>query len=103
MAKTREGDGGSPYTKPPKPHPGPFVPAPNPKKLAKNKNNLMIASDANIESMHYPTEKGFFLDGTGKAYMQTGGKFYDAGEYDVDIHGLPVPLAKRKSLKIGTA
>ena len=35
MGKTREGDGGSPYTKPPKPHPGPFVPAP--KKLAKNK------------------------------------------------------------------
>ena len=35
MAKTREGDGGSPYTKPPKPHPGPFVPAP--KKLAKRK------------------------------------------------------------------
>ena len=36
MAKTREGDGGSPYTKPPKPHPGPFAPAP--KKLAKKKN-----------------------------------------------------------------
>ena len=57
--------------------------------------------DASI--MNYVTEKGFFLDGTGKAYMQTEGKFYDAGEYDVDIHGLPVPLAKRKSLKIGTA
>ena len=27
--------------------------------------------------------------------MQTGGKFYDAGEYDVDVHGLPVPLAKK--------
>ena len=67
------------------------------------RNGLLIASDADIKSMHYPTEKGFFLDGTGKAYMQTGGKFYDAGEYDVDIHGLPVPLAKRKSLKIGTA
>ena len=36
MAKTRECDGGSPYTKPPNPHPGPFVPAP--KKLAKKKN-----------------------------------------------------------------
>ena len=72
--------------------------------LSKNKNNLMIASgDADIKSMHYPTEKGFFLDGTGKAYMQTGGKLYDAGEYNPDIHGLPVPLAKRKSLKIGTA
>ena len=54
--------------------------------------------------MHYPTEKGFFLDGMGNAYMQSGGKFFDAGEYHPDIHGLPVPLAKRKSLKIkGTA
>ena len=69
------------------------------------RNGLLIASgDADIKSMHYPTEKGFFLDGTGKAYMQTGGKLYDAGEYNPDIHGLPVPLAKRKSLNIkGTA
>jgi hypothetical protein len=37
MGKTREGDGGSPYTKPPKPHPGPFVPAPS--RLAKGKKN----------------------------------------------------------------
>ena len=74
--------------------------------LSKNKkrSSIKIASDADIKSMHYPTEKGFFLDGTGKAYMQTGGKLYDAGEYNPDIHGLPVPLAKRKSLKIkGTA
>ena len=61
----------------------------------------MIASEAS--SMHYPTEKGFFLDGSGKAYMQTGGKLYDAGNYDPDIHGLPVPLAQRKKLQIGTA
>jgi hypothetical protein len=68
------------------------------------RNGLLIASDAAAKNMHYPTEKGFFLDGAGKAYMQTGGKLYDAGEYDPDIHGLPVPLAKRKSLKIkGTA
>ena len=54
--------------------------------------------------MNYVTEKGFFLDGQGKSYMQQGGQFYDAGEYDLDIHGLPVPLAKnRKKLKIGTA
>tara|TARA_B000000532_G_C18496435_1_gene246855 strand:+ start:248 stop:472 length:225 start_codon:yes stop_codon:yes gene_type:complete len=37
MAKIREGDGGSPYTKPPKPHPGPFSPPPK-KKLAKGKS-----------------------------------------------------------------
>ena len=61
--------------------------------LTKRKG-LMIASDA--KSMHYPTEKGFFLDGSGKAYMQSGGKFYEAGEYNPDIHGLPVPLVKKK-------
>ena len=62
-------------------------------KQKSKRNGLLIASDA--ASMHYPTEKGFFLDGSGKAYMQTGGKFYDAGEYNPDIHGLPVPLAKK--------
>ena len=62
----------------------------------KKRSSIKIASDADIRSMHYPTEKGFFLDGTGKAYMQTGGKFYDAGEYNPDIHGLPVPLVKNK-------
>jgi hypothetical protein len=71
--------------------------------LAKKKNqNMKIANladgtpDASI--MNYPTEKGFFLDGQGKAYMQTGGKFYDAGEYDVDLHGLPVPLAQQMQI-----
>ena len=67
--------------------------------LSKNKkrSSIKIASgDGDIKSMHYPTEKGFFLDGTGKAYMQTGGKFYDAGDYNPDIHGLPVPLVKNK-------
>ena len=36
--------------------------------------------------------------------MQNGGKFFDAGEYNPDVHGLPVPLAKgRSKLKIGKA
>ena len=61
----------------------------------------MIASEAS--SMHYPTEKGFFLDGSGKAYMQSGGKFYEAGEYNPDIHGLPVPLAKKQRSKLQIA
>ena len=74
-------------------------------KQTQKRNGLMIATgDVEPSLMNYVTVGGFFLDGTGKAYMQTGGKFYDAGEYDVDIHGLPVPLAKRKSLNIkGTA
>ena len=66
--------------------------------------DLANLSEPDSSIMRYVTEKGFFLDGQGKSYMQTGGKFYDAGEYDLDIHGLPVPLVKnRKKLKIGTA
>ena len=64
--------------------------------LAQNNNSLLIAGDAGTSMMNYVTEKGFFLDGRGKAYMQTEGEFYDAGEYDVDVHGLPVPLAEKQ-------
>ena len=71
-------------------------------------DNLKIANladgipDASI--MNYVTEKGFFLDGTGKAYQQRGGQFGAPTDYNPDIHGLPVPLVKnRKKLKIGTA
>ena len=60
------------------------------------RNGLLIASDADIKSMHYPTEKGFFLDGRGNAYQQRGGKFGGATEYKPNIHGLPVPLVKNK-------
>ena len=64
---------------------------------AQNKNNLLIAGGTGQTSMmNYVTETGCFLDGRGKAYMQTEGEFYDAGEYDVDVHGLPVPLAKKQ-------
>ena len=70
-----------------------------------NRKKMMIASLADGKAdesiMNYVTEKGFFLDGQGKSYMQQGGNYYDAGEYNPDIHGLPVPLAKnRKKLKI---
>ena len=46
--------------------------------------------------MNYVTEKGWFLDGTGKAYQQRGGVFGGGTEYNPDIHGLPVPLVKNK-------
>ena len=68
----------------------------------KRKDKLKIASFTEPDSsiMRYVTEKGFFLDGQGRSYMQGGGKFQDAGEYNPDIHGLPVPLAeKQKKLK----
>ena len=80
----------------------------DPAKLIKKRRNLLInsqnlAMDPDASIMNYVTEDGFFLDGQGNAYSQTGGKFYDAGEYDLDVHGLPVPLAKkgqRKNLTI---
>ena len=89
----RQGDGGSPYTAPPKEDPNRrYVPAPK-RELA----NLTDGEpDASI--MNYVTEKGFFLDSQGRSYMQGGGKFQDAGEYDVDIHGLPVPLARQMQI-----
>ena len=63
----------------------------------KNKrDDLMIAMDPDASIMRMVTEKGFFLDGQGNSYNQGGGKFQDAGEYNPDIHGLPVPLAKKK-------
>ena len=73
-------------------------------KKAEARNDLKIANLADGEPdssmMNYVTEKGFFLDGRGRSYMQGGGKFQDAGEYDIDIHGMPVPMANRKSLSI---
>ena len=72
--------------------------------LTKRKD-LKIASDTGIDSsiMRYVTEKGFFLDGQGRSYMQTGGKFYDAGEYNLDVHGLPVPLVQKQRKKLQIA
>tara|TARA_B100000214_G_scaffold195393_1_gene141372 strand:- start:376 stop:606 length:231 start_codon:yes stop_codon:yes gene_type:complete len=76
--------------------------------MSTKRKGLQIASlaDGQPDSsiMNYVTEKGFYLDGQGGAYMQNGGKFFDAGEYNPDVHGLPVPLAKgRSKLKIGKA
>ncbi|MBN76019.1 MAG: hypothetical protein CL507_02380 [Actinobacteria bacterium] len=68
--------------------------------MKRKRKSLKIANladgqpDASI--MTHVTEKGFYLDGQGKAYMQNKGKFGDAGEYNPDIHGLPVPLVKKK-------
>ena len=108
-----EGKGGSPNTPTPDwdkdwPKPG-TAPKPEdrpldiPPKLV-SRDGLKIASgDVDPSLMNYVTVGGFFLDGSGKAYMQTGGKLYEAGEYNPDIHGLPVPLAEmqaRNGLKI---
>ena len=85
-----------PYDAPKEDPKNPYVPAPK-------RNGLKIANLADGQPdpsiMNYVTEQGFFLDGQGKAYMQGGGKFQDAGDYNPDIHGLPVPLAERMKIK----
>ena len=56
---------------------------------------MMIAETA--ADMERPTTGGFFLDGKGGAFINTpDGLIYD-GEYNPDIHGLPVPLAKNNN------
>ena len=89
------GSPGQPYD-PPKPT-GPYVPAP--------KRDLANLVDGEPDSsiMNYVTENGFFLDGQGRAYLQGGGKFQDAGEYDNDLHGLPVPLAQQMQINPNVA
>ena len=53
---------------------------------------IEIAEEA--ADMSRPTTGGFFLDDKGGAFINTpDGLIYD-GEYNPDIHGLPVPLAK---------
>ena len=53
---------------------------------------MMIAETA--ADMSRPTTGGYFLDDKGGAFINTpDGLIYD-GEYNPDIHGMPVPLAK---------
>ena len=78
----------------------PYLPgkSPMPSKLAN-----LVDGEPDPSIMNYVTENGFFLDGQGKSYMQGGGKFQDAGGYNPDIHGLPVPLVKKQRKKLQIA
>ena len=66
--------------------------------LSKNKkrSSMKVAMDPDASIMNYVTEKGYFLDGQGNAYSQTGGTFGEKQDYNPDVHGLPVPLVKNK-------
>jgi hypothetical protein len=95
-----EGKGGSPNTPTPDwdkdwPKPG-TKPRPEDRPNIPTKLANLADGEADPSIINHVTVGGFFLDGQGKAYMQTGGKLYDAGEYNPDIHGLPVPLAQKK-------
>ena len=86
-------------TRQPRPDPT-KTPPDSPYRPGKSPYNLANLADGEPDAsiMNYVTENGFFLDGQGRAYMQTGGKLYDAGEYDMDVHGLPVPLAQQMQI-----
>tara|TARA_A100001037_G_scaffold135839_1_gene123069 strand:+ start:138 stop:866 length:729 start_codon:yes stop_codon:yes gene_type:complete len=96
MGNIPPGKGGSPGQpyQPPKEDPNnPYVPAKPRPKLAN-----LADGEPDPSIMNYVTAGGFFLDGQGRAYMQTGCKLYDAGEYNPDIHGLPVPLVQQMQI-----
>jgi hypothetical protein len=66
------------------------------------RSKLKIASSLEAAGdMGHVTEKGYFLDDNGDAYINTPDGLLLEGGYDPDIHGLIVPLAKKRSkLKI---
>ena len=65
--------------------------------LTKRKELKIATGRPDPSIMNYVTEKGWFLDGRGNAYQQRGGQFGAPTEYNPDIHGLPVPLVKKKN------
>ncbi len=85
-----------PYVPPNKPS-SPWEPGKSPAPSREDKI-AMDPFEPDSSIMNYVTEKGFFLDGQGGAYMQTEGKFYDAGGYNPDVHGLPVPLSQQMQI-----
>ena len=91
-----------PYVPPDKPS-SPYEPGKSPAPSRDDKIANLADGTPDSSIMNYVTENGFFLDGQGRAYMQGGGKFQDAGEYDMDIHGLPVPLAQQMQINPNVA
>ena len=82
LSKLRQGDGGSPYTAPPKEDPDrKYVPAPSKPKLAQDP-----LSDLD------PTEFGYFIAPDGNAYRQTDGVLHNPEPYEELIHGRLVPF-----------
>ena len=67
-------------------------PGPSRKTLA------MDTGEATPAEMGFVSGNGFYIrNSDGRAFMQRGMKFYDAGDYDVDVHGIIVPLAEKKT------
>ena len=56
-----------------------------------------LAGAQDINTKTNPLQDGSFLDEDGNRYLwsPSSGKFLDYGEYNPDIHGLQIPLAKQ--------
>jgi len=65
-----------------------------PKKATRK--DLKIATFTDSSGIGHVTEKGFFVDDNGDALINTPDGMLNDGGYDPDIHGLFVPLAKKK-------
>lgn len=66
----------------------------------RNTNQSMLISGAqDLDSKTNPLQDGTFLDEDGNRYLWSPReqKFLDMGPYDPDVHGLPIPLAKKKN------
>ena len=126
----RQGDGGSPYTAPPKEDPTrKYVPAPKKASLTQQQmdslNKVFPGAEGRINKFRkkqfnlgpmqirpqgpqlpdlaqFPdeaggnvTERGYFVDPNGDAYINTPDGMVIDGEYNIDIHGLMIPLAQK--------
>ena len=86
----REGDGGSPYTAPPKETPGPFVPAP--------KRDLGMDDELSEFDV---TDKGLYMNYMGDMFMNLDGMLFPMGQgYDEGTHGKLVPKGLVQSMQI---
>jgi len=79
-----------PYEAPKEDPKNPYVPAPR----------LAGFPD---EAGGHVTERGYFVDPNGDAYINTPDGMMNDGEYNIDIHGLMIPLAQQMMINKQTA
>ena len=95
----RQGDGGSPYTAPPKEETGPFVPAPK-------RDVAMDFNDAMGGGGWIGTQRtNVYINQGGEAYiLEPNGNFKFDGMYSPEIHGPVFPRAQANNdMKIAAA
>ena len=76
------------------------------KKIQQYQQNqsMLISGAQDLDSKTNPLQDGTFLDEDGNRYLWSPReqKFLDMGPYDPDVHGLPIPLAKKNNMMIAS-